>query len=61
MEGPAVANAIQTGQIHTDFRGVSPASAKRLKDALGDKVTVYSGPSLTHFLVTFNSEKAAVQ
>jgi len=57
MEGPAVVNAIQAGQIHTDFRGVSPAGADRLKQSLGDKVAIESGPSLTHFLVTFNSEK----
>jgi peptide/nickel transport system substrate-binding protein len=58
MEGPAVGNAIQAGQIETDFRGVSPAARDNIKGALGDAVTVYQGPSLTHFLVTFNSEKA---
>lgn len=57
MEGPAVANAIQAGQVATDFRGVSPASAERLKGAMGEGVSVNSGPSLTHFLVTFNSTK----
>lgn len=58
MEGPAVVNAIQAGQIHTDFRGVSPQSRARLEEAMGDGVTSYVGPSLTHFLVTFNSEVA---
>lgn len=57
MEGPAVVNAIQAGQVATDFRGVSPAGAERLKQAMGDGVTVHSGPSLTHFLVTFNTTK----
>ena len=57
MEGPAVANAIQAGQVHTDFRGVSPQARDRLTEALGDGVTTYQGPSLTHFLVTFNAER----
>jgi peptide/nickel transport system substrate-binding protein len=57
MDGPAVVNAIQSGQVATDFRGVNPKGAERLKGALGDGITLYSGPSLTHFLVTFNSSK----
>jgi peptide/nickel transport system substrate-binding protein len=57
MEGPAVVNAIQSGQIHTDFRGVSPQGADRLKQSLGDGISIESGPALTHFLVTFNAEK----
>ncbi|MDO5641145.1 MAG: ABC transporter substrate-binding protein [Paracoccus sp. (in: a-proteobacteria)] len=56
MEGPAVVNAIQSGQIHTDFRGVSPQGRDRLANAMGENATVYDGESLTHFLVTFNSQ-----
>jgi len=58
MEGQAVVNAIQAGQVHTDFRGVSPQAAERLRTALGDGITTHVGPSLTHFLVTFNSQSA---
>lgn len=57
MEGPAVVNAIQAGQIHTDFRGVSPQGSDRLKQSLGDAIAIESGPALTHFLVTFNTQK----
>ena len=53
-----MANAMQGGQIMTDFRGLTPADKTRLTSALGDKVVVDEMPEITHVMFTFNSTVA---
>ncbi|MGE4337958.1 MAG: ABC transporter substrate-binding protein [Pigmentiphaga sp.] len=38
---PAMINAIASGQVMTDFRGMTEADAKRIQDTRGDGVKVY--------------------
>ena len=57
MSGAAMVNALQGGQIQAEFRGVSPADAKKLKDALGDRITVSETPWLCKFDLFFNNQK----
>ena len=38
---PAMINAIASGQVMTDFRGMTEADAKRIQDTRGDSVSVY--------------------
>ena len=50
-------NALQGGQIMAEFRGLSPAERDRLKQALGDKLTVSEMPWVCKFDVFFNTKK----
>lgn len=56
-QGPALINALQSGQIMADFRSVTSADRDRLKAALGDKIVAQESPWLNVLLVTFNSQK----
>ncbi|MBI1776018.1 MAG: ABC transporter substrate-binding protein [Proteobacteria bacterium] len=57
MTGAPMVNALQGGQIHAEFRGITPAERDRLKAALGDKIVMTESPWLCKFDVFFNSEK----
>ncbi|MDO8533168.1 MAG: ABC transporter substrate-binding protein [Xanthobacteraceae bacterium] len=50
-------NALQAGEVLSEFRGHSPADRDRLKAALGDKIVVHESPWICSLVVTFNTEK----
>jgi len=50
-------NALQAGEVLTEFRGHSPADRDKLVAALGDKVEVLESPWICSLVVTFNTEK----
>src|SRR6185437_12814288 len=56
IQGPALTNAIQGGQVMVDFRSQSVADKDRLVQALGDKVTVEESPWLNALMIVFNTE-----
>jgi peptide/nickel transport system substrate-binding protein len=57
LQGPAIVNALQSGQIMADFRSLAPSDRDRLVQALGDKITVQESPWLDSLVVVFNSKK----
>ncbi len=57
MSGVAVVNALQGGQIMAQFRGLSPAERDRLKQALGDRITVVESPWLCKLDLFFNNAR----
>jgi len=50
-------NALQAGEVLTEFRGHAPADRDRLVKALGDKVEVLESPWVCSLVVSFNTEK----
>src|SRR5690606_31192661 len=50
-------NALQAGEVLSEFRGHSPADRDKLVNALGDKVEVFESPWICSLVVTFNTEK----
>lgn len=54
----ALATALQSGQVMTQFRTLSPSIVERLKGALGDDMKVYSRVYDFLVLVAFNARKA---
>src|SRR5258708_30201119 len=57
LQGPAIVNALQSGQIMADFRSLAPSDRDRLVQALGDKITVQESPWLDSLIVVFNAKK----
>jgi peptide/nickel transport system substrate-binding protein len=57
VSGPAVATALQSGQVLAEFRGVSPPVRDRLVQALGDKVTVQESIWNLVLTLAFNVER----
>ena len=57
IKGAPMVNALQGGQIHAEFRGISPADAQKLKGALGDKIVIEESPWLSKLDVFFNTKK----
>ncbi|MBM3565922.1 MAG: ABC transporter substrate-binding protein [Alphaproteobacteria bacterium] len=57
IRGAAMVNAVQAGEVMTEFRGFSPAERDKLTSALGDKVVVQESPWVCSLVVTFNTEK----
>lgn len=53
----ALSTALQSGQVMTQFRTLSPAIRDRLKDALGDDLKVYSRVYDFLIAVAFNTRK----
>jgi peptide/nickel transport system substrate-binding protein len=53
----ALATALQSGQVMTQFRTLSPAIRDRLKSALGDDMKVYSRVYDFLIVVAFNTRK----
>lgn len=58
MTGTAILNALQSGQIHAEFRSMTPQQRDRLVQARGKDVVVQTSPMVTMIKVTFNSERA---
>lgn len=58
MTNTAMLNALQGGQVHAEFRGVSPAERDRLLQAAGPRLTAYEAPWLSGFVLSFNTEQA---
>jgi peptide/nickel transport system substrate-binding protein len=58
MAGAAMINALQGGQIMAEFRSVTPAERDRLKNALGDRITISESPWLCKFDLYYNHRKA---
>jgi peptide/nickel transport system substrate-binding protein len=57
LGGAAMINAMQGGQVLAEFRGFSPAERDRLKEALGDKVTVQESGWVCKLDILFNTAK----
>lgn len=53
----AMLNAMQGGQVMTDFRGLTPAERTRLVETLGDRAVVDELPEITHVMITFNIQR----
>ncbi|MSO94071.1 MAG: ABC transporter substrate-binding protein [Rhodospirillales bacterium] len=53
----AIVNALQGGEIHTEFRGFTPADRDKLVGALGNKVVVQESPWVCNLVLAFNTEK----
>ncbi|MBI4274691.1 MAG: ABC transporter substrate-binding protein, partial [Rhizobiales bacterium] len=50
-------NALQAGEVLSEFRGHSPADRDKLKAALGDKIVIQESPWICSLVVTFNTQK----
>ena len=57
LQAAAMLNAMQGGQVLGEFRGMSPAEADRLRQAMGDKVRIEESSWTLHLTVTFNTKK----
>jgi peptide/nickel transport system substrate-binding protein len=57
LQGPALINALQSGQIMAEFRGLSSSDRDRLVQALGDNVVVRESPWLDSLILVFNTQK----
>jgi peptide/nickel transport system substrate-binding protein len=57
ISGAALLQAFQGGQIDAEFRSISPPQRDRLKQAVGDKITVHEGDWLLMLMMAFNTEK----
>ena len=50
-------NALQAGEILSEFRGHAPADRDKLVQALGKKISVHEMPWVCSLVVTFNTDK----
>lgn len=57
-QNSAVATALQSGQVLAEFRGFAPAVRDRLKEAMGDTLTVQESTWALSIVLTFNAERA---
>jgi peptide/nickel transport system substrate-binding protein len=57
LQAAAMLNALQGGQVLGEFRGMSPAEADRLRQAMGDKVRIEESSWTLHLTVTINTKK----
>ena len=57
IAGKALVNAVQGGQVMTEFRGVAPPQKKQLAEAMGDEIKFLEGPRLTNWLFAINTTK----
>lgn len=57
IKGAPMVNALQGGQIHAEFRGLSPADANKLRSALGDRIVITESPWICKMDVFYNSQK----
>jgi peptide/nickel transport system substrate-binding protein len=57
MNGSAMLNALQGGQIMAEFRGLAPSERDRLKSALGDKINIVESPWICRIDVFFNTTR----
>jgi peptide/nickel transport system substrate-binding protein len=57
LSGPALTNAIQSGQVLNEFRALAPSQRDILTKALGDQITVYEQPWCACMVATFNTRR----
>lgn len=57
LAGPSMVNAFVAGQIHADFRGMTPGDRDRVMAARGDGVTLFESASPGMQMFTFNTRK----
>jgi peptide/nickel transport system substrate-binding protein len=57
MSGEKVITAIERGDIHGQFRSVTPAERDQLAGALGDRIQVSESPWLINLLLVFNTRR----
>lgn len=57
MSGPAILNALQSDQVDTEFRSLTPQQRDRLVAARKDSVSVQSGTMTTMIKIAFNSQR----
>jgi peptide/nickel transport system substrate-binding protein len=57
LQPAAMLNALQGGQVMSEFRSVSPAERDRLVQTMGDKVRIEESSWVLNLLVVFNTEK----
>ena len=57
MSGAAMINALQSGQIHAEFRTVTPAQRDKLKEVLGDKIAIAESPWVCKMDLWFNTTR----
>ena len=50
-------NALATGEVQAEFRGLAPADRERVVRALGTRAAVHESPWLCALVVTFNTTK----
>ena len=56
-QNSAVATALQSGQVLAEFRSFTPAVRDRLKDAMGDRLTVQESTWALASVLTFNAAR----
>jgi peptide/nickel transport system substrate-binding protein len=57
LQAAAMLNALQGGQVLSEFRSISPAERDRLVQAMGDKLRIEESSWTLNLLVVFNVEK----
>lgn len=57
VSGAALVNALQGGQVATEFRGIAPPNRERLKAALGDRITILESPWICRSDLLFNTKR----
>jgi peptide/nickel transport system substrate-binding protein len=57
LQAAAMLNAVQGGQVLSEFRGISPAERDRLVQAMGDKIRIEESSWTLNLLVCFNTQK----
>lgn len=58
LTGPAMVNAFVAGQLHADFRGMTPGDRDRVMAARGDSVELFESASPGTQMFTFNGKRA---
>jgi peptide/nickel transport system substrate-binding protein len=56
LQGSALINAIQGGQIVGDFRSITPSDKDRLVQAMGDRIVIREEPWVSTLNVVFNTQ-----
>lgn len=57
LAGPALVNAFVAGQLHADFRGMTPGDRDRVTSARGDDVVLFEQASPGMQMFTFNGQR----
>jgi peptide/nickel transport system substrate-binding protein len=57
LSGPALTNAIQSGQVMNEFRALAPSQRDILTKALGNQIDVYEQPWCACMVATFNTRR----
>lgn len=57
LAGPALVNALQGGQVMTEFRGIAPPQRDQLASAMGDDIKFLEGGRMTNWLFAINTTR----